>query len=241
MQEIGRLTGELDWWVQEAARLGHPERWIAHAGTQVRDRYPRPAGFPSDLIYKTHFIWSAAHPLAARTQRVVYLIRHPRDVLLSGINFADLTSEGPGVDPRQYAAEFIRRGGDAAWMAMGYGTWARHAESWLERKDVPVLLVRYEDLKADTFAEFRRILGFIGAPLDDERIRRAIEHSSFGRLRTLEVASRAVTDLSDLKNREKFFFHKGLSGQSLAHLGADLDEEFTAGFGPALARWGYKP
>ena len=49
-------------------------------------------------------------------------------------------------------------------------------------------MVRYEDLKASTFATFRRIVGFCGITLSDEELAGYIERSSFENMRRAEVA-----------------------------------------------------
>jgi hypothetical protein len=48
------------------------------------------------------------------------------------------------------------------------------------------LIVRYEDLRADTFKELRRVTEFLGESFSDEQIRRAIEFGSVDNLRRLE-------------------------------------------------------
>ncbi len=239
MQEVGRFSGELDWWVQEATRLNLPEDWIAYGGHETRRRYPRPEGCPSDLFLKSHYLLSERHPLRARTRAAVFLIRDPRDVMLSGMNFAELTQWGMGETEVDYARMYAAAGGDPTWVAQGYGTWAGHAASWLEQKEFPVLLVRYEDLKAEPGAQLRRVLEFIGATVEPERVERAVELCSLSRLRNLERSSRAMTAVPGLRSKDKHFFHKGLSGQSLSHLGEEVEAEFRGAFGADAARWGY--
>jgi hypothetical protein len=227
--------------------------WIHGALRRAQAKYPRPEGYPGDVFFKTHFECSPAHPFIERTQGAVCLIRNPRDVLLSGMNFNELTgtvenesAAGASGDAaaeaeRAYALSFIEHGGDPAWTRSGYGTWAGHARSWLSTGDFPVLRVVYEELKADPENELARILEFLGIPIDRHRIRTAVEHCSLGRLRNLEVASRAMTEISSLKKAGRYFFNKGLSGQSLAGLGADVEEAFERAFGADAAKLGYPP
>ncbi|MEJ1968576.1 MAG: sulfotransferase domain-containing protein [Rhizomicrobium sp.] len=54
-------------------------------------------------------------------------------------------------------------------------SWHAHARTWLNQKDIPVHLVRYEDLKRDTPRVFRDAMHFAGrriAPADAERAAR---------------------------------------------------------------------
>jgi len=237
--DVGRLSLELDWWVQAAGAAGLPESWIVQAAEYLRDKHPRPKGCPSGPVFKTHFLRDDRHPLMARSKAAVYLYRDPRDVLLSGLNYSGLTSDTPLVGDRDYALAFIEAGGDPGWIGSGYGGWAEHVRSWLEAPAFSTLPVSYEDLKSDTPGQLARILEFLEVPVDRARIDLAVDRCSIDRLRNLEVATRAVESVPDLRNKDKFFFHKGLSGQSLAHLGADVEEAFATAFGPAMARWGY--
>jgi hypothetical protein len=239
LNDLSRLSMELDWWLGVAREHGLPASWIAHAGRAYQQRRPRPPGFPDHLFIKTHFPRGPAHPLVERTRAAVYLVRDPRDVLLSGLNFSELSTGQTVTDPRAYARHFAERGGDDAWLLTGYGPWEAHAQSWLEGADFPVLSVRYEDLKADPAPQFVRILEFLGVPVDAARVEQTVARTSFERLRSLEVASRATTEIAGMVRSDRFFFHKGLSGQSLAHLGEDVEREFLERFGPARARYGY--
>jgi hypothetical protein len=268
MQEVGRLSGELDWWLAEARRLNHDVSWIPSALQRAQAKYQRPDGFPGDLFFKTHFERTPIHPLIERSKAAILLVRNPRDVLLSGMNFSELTekpaaaastlsssspSHAPPSPPpspqRDYALDFIARRGDASWIRAGYGTWAGHTRSWSGGgrggessggPDFPILTIRYEDLKSDTEAQLARILEFLSIPVDRHRLRQAIEHCSLSRLRNLEVSSRAMTDITALKNRDKYFFNKGLSNQSLSAFGEDLDAAFDAAFGEDAAALGYR-
>src|SRR5690606_8432664 len=114
------------------------------------------------------------------------------------------------------------------------------AASWLSDPAMPTLVVRYEDLKADTAAELTRILGFLGFPADPARIRRAVAQCTLDRLRSLEMATRSGGGMHTLRRADRFFFHQGRSGQSLLALGEDVERAFVERFGPAMARFGYR-
>lgn len=240
LADVGRSSLELDWWLDAVRRHGYSEDAILRAGRRLRDHHGRPPGVPRDVHIKSHFVWGPDHPLVSRTLRTVYLVRDPRDVLLSGMNFAELTLDTTIEDPRAYAYRFIEAGGDPTWVANGYGAWEQHAASWLSDPAMPTLVVRYEDLKADTAAELTRILGFLGFPADLARIRRAVAQCTLDRLRSLEMATRSGGGMHTLRRADRFFFHQGRSGQSLLALGEDVERAFVERFGPAMARFGYR-
>ncbi len=64
--------------------------------------------------------------------------------------------------------------------------WSGHIGSWLDQTDIPIHLIRYEDMKADAIGTFRRALDFAGRPASDDDIRRAVSYADFAELRRQE-------------------------------------------------------
>jgi len=64
--------------------------------------------------------------------------------------------------------------------------WSGYHESWLAQTDIPVHLVRYEDMQADTEGVFRRALAFAGRNASDEQITRAVRFARFEELKQQE-------------------------------------------------------
>lgn len=201
------------------------------------------------LLAKTHLAFTPAHPAVEQTAGLIYIIRHPKDVLLSSLNHRRLEGEepvkalGPFSD-EEYVRIFIQGAGDPIWREMGYGSWTTHAESWLTEKRFPHLCLRYEELRTDPAAHLRAALGFLGEPVDDVRLAQAVKRSSFEQLRALEIrekhegASHGVFagDRSSMK-KGIFFMNKGRTGQNLAAIGPGLDEAFDRRFGAAIAQY----
>ena len=66
--------------------------------------------------------------------------------------------------------------------------WSGISASWLDQTDIPVHLVRYEDMQADTAGMLRRALAFAGRAASDEEIARAARFARFSRI---EAAGRS--------------------------------------------------
>lgn len=204
----------------------------------------RPAGridtSQARVMVKTHFPLHDGLPYLALTDRAVHIHRHPKDVLLSGMNYARLES-GRAPDGAAYARRFIEAGGDQSWIEMGFGTWESHAESWRTAERFPVHSVSYESLRADTAGVFRGVLVFLGETVDEARLARAIELSDFGRMQDIERKEKARGGESLFRGgresllRGALFMNKGATGQSLAHIEPGLDEAFDAAFAGAVA------
>ena len=202
-------------------------------------------GVSGDVFVKTHFMRTDAHPRIDETARAVHIVRHPRDVLLSALNYRRMEGVIEDMTDERYARVFISSAGDPLWARLGYGSWVQHAASWSQATAWPVLTIRYEDLKADTAGTLRRVLDFAGLEATPDAIDRAVAHSSFENLRALEVRERSSKGPTIFPGSKadmragRFFFNKGASGQSLDTIGEGLDAALVARFGPAMSRLGY--
>lgn len=209
---------------------------------------PRP-GRP--MLAKTHLMLTDRHPKLDATLRAIHVIRDPRDVALSALNYRRLgASDGKGLDEGAYLRTFVHAGGDPDWQRQGFGTWATHARSWRTTDRFPVLPVRYEDLKADPRAVLVTMLAFLDEQADDARIDAAVRAGSFESMRAMEIREKQQTArdaagrrlfVGDAKAARKgiFFINKGASGQRLDAVAPGLDEAFDRAFGADLAEFGY--
>jgi hypothetical protein len=138
------------------------------------------ARYPDPRIVKSH------KPFTPRFRRVLYLVRDPRDVVVSyyyyqlrrGLIGADLTMEA-------FAARFVAGGVDA------YGTWQEHVGGWLGARGgrAGLLLVRYEDLRERPLEELARIAAFAGLAAGHEDLTRAVGAASLRRMQQAERTS----------------------------------------------------
>lgn len=203
------------------------------------------------MLAKTHLMLSDRHPNLAGTLRAIHIIRHPRDVALSALNYRRLASgQEPGPQDAAYLRAFARVGGDDAWLRQGFGTWATHARSWRQTERFPVLALRYEDIKADARAVLVRMLEFLGEPVDHARLEAALKASSFEAMRAMEIREKAKPAkdpkaerlfIGDAKATRQgvYFINKGASGQSLDTVAPGLDAVFDAAFADDLRAFGY--
>lgn len=212
-------------------------------------------GTDADVLpIKTHLACSDRHPAIERTMGFVYVLRDPRDVLLSNLNYHRLIgtrgSDGRPLDGALYAQAFVRAGGDPNWIERGFGTWAEHAASWVDlgARRWPHAVLRYEALRRDSAAGLREILGVLGQPVDEARLARAVTEASFDRMRALEVQEKAARAGSSVfagdrtaMQKGRLFMNAGRSGQRLDTVAPGLDAAFDRAFGAPAARYGYGP
>jgi sulfotransferase family protein len=113
----------------------------------------------------------------------IVIVRDPRDVAPSlahhldssideAIAFMNDSSAALATKPRKQNAQ----------LRLKLRDWSGHIASWLDQTDIPVHLIRYEDLYADTVGTLSHALGFAGLPATDEKINRAVASCDFALL-----------------------------------------------------------
>jgi hypothetical protein len=112
--------------------------------------------------------------------KVVLLVRDPRDVIVS-LYFHESRRERRDVGDIETFA--LRSPGP-------FDTLLRYYRIWEENRRAPAafLLVRYEDLQADTARELRRVLSFVGlGDIRHDTVADAVAFASFDSMRRLEL------------------------------------------------------
>jgi len=114
-------------------------------------------------------------------RRVVFLVRDPRDVLVSSwyhLRYRERIYRGSLDD---FAMEPL----------VGIGKVLAFMRLWLEHREAPsaFLLLRYEDLHADALAGAARVLEFAGCPVDRARLAAAVDAARFEKMKRREAAA----------------------------------------------------
>lgn len=202
---------------------------------------------PEPIFCKTHLMLSDRHPNLSETTGYIYVLRHPRDVMLSNLNYFKMISDAGSFSEQQFARKFIANMGVRMWIDKGMGTWQEHASSWLLSPRYPHITLRYESMLQDPHANLRNVLEFLKIPVDKNRLNHAIHLSSFDKMRALEEAEMkrgesGVVFSGGRKTKEHGlrFMNKGKVGYDLRQLGEDVQQEFNEKFRDALRVFGYE-
>ena len=157
--------------------------------------------------------------------KYLYIARDGRDALWSAHNhMANLTQEVidqinalPGMEKRPWdppsadIREFFHDMLDQDW----YPWWPfwSHIRSWWEIRNLPnVLLLHFNNLKADLPGEMRRIASFLDIEVDEALWPVLVEHCTFDYMK--EHATVIVAKLADIfVGGGKTFIHKGTNGR----------------------------
>jgi len=116
--------------------------------------------------------------------------------------------------------------------------WSAHIASWLDQRDIPVHLVRYEDLQTDTAGTLARALAFAGRDAADADIRRAVAFADFAQLQKQEQQkgfSEAPRPRPDGR-----FFRRGEAGAWRRDLTAEQIARIEAEHAPMMRRLAYE-
>ena len=149
----------------------------------------------SDIYIKIHDAYrhlDDGKPIVGCGYRGVslYIIRDPRDVAVSSsfhcgisIDRAIAYMNTPHCMLGGWRKRFSRK------IPQEQQDWSRHVESWVDQKDLPVHIVRYEDLHEDPVANLRKITRFLGMEFTEEKIRHAVRSTEFPELQRQELKS----------------------------------------------------
>ncbi|MET0245257.1 MAG: sulfotransferase domain-containing protein [Sphingomonas sp.] len=147
---------------------------------------------PTEPLVKVHDSWRVnrnGRPVhgADVTHSALYLIRDPRDVAVSWARFRHRSID--------WAIDFLADAGSAVSGSTAklftqtpqhVGSWSGHATSWIDRSGLHPLVVRYEDLVADTRGWLTAMAERLAWPASDVVIDMAVEATRFDRLARLE-------------------------------------------------------
>ena len=167
----------------------------------------------------------------------VVVIRHPADVAVSLSHFFSWPLERCVaflLDEQAGLCRSSKRGGQQVRQFMG--TWANHVHSWLDQQQIPVLLLRYEDLLAESQLQFSQLARFLELPADPELIAEAVRNTSFQALRAKEEQEGGFHERPDGCER---FFRSGRSGEGREQLNSDQLAQLDELFGSTLQHLGY--
>jgi hypothetical protein len=190
------------------------------------DRTARPR------ILKSHHCFDPAYP------KVVYIVRDPRDVVLSEYYFDIKRRAIPNDYPLPpFVSRFVR--GD---LNHPYGTWGENAATWFytRRSDPRFLLVRYEALQSQAMQEMGRIASFLGISPDPERLAFAIQQSSADRMRELEKTQAHLWSSTRQTRKDKPFVRSARAGGWKAELPEASVAEIESAWGGLMREMGYE-
>ena len=192
-------------------------------------------------IVKSHFCLTRKHPYFDITSGFIYILRNPRDVLLSSARYLCETSRPEEL--RQFAKTFIENLGAPIWQESNMGTWPEHVASWLyQAPRIPNIFIKYRDMRSDPAAALRNMVNFLGIEPDEPRIQAAVDSCEIGKAREIESAEkkRGQAKVYAVLPNNGRFVGEGKVGQSLTGLGEDIEDLYLNKFGKFIGLFDYE-
>jgi hypothetical protein len=176
--------------------------------------------FGETMFFKTHHLPQPSY------RRIVYLIRDGRDAMVSfyhqltaldgPVDFKDVVINGRGLFPSKWHTHVD------AYRALSLGS--------------AMIEIRYEQLKQDPIAELRRFCAFAGLERSDATLSRAVEQSSFQKMK--EKEKKSGWEMARWP-KDKAFVRRGEVGSFKDEMPADVLAAFMAEAGPTMRAAGY--
>jgi len=219
------------------ANLRHPEQHATFANidqlipdptsTNKRDfdRMQRPR------IIKSHECFDPRYP------RVIYIVRDPRDVVVSQYHYHRKIRKIENDSPME---KFITR--FLAGETCPHGSWGQNVITWLATSegDPRFLLLRYEDMVADAARELAKVGAFLNLSVSPGQIAQAVERSSADRMRKLEKTQTDLHGLTKGSRKDLSFVRAAGSGGWRSDLSPSLAARVEAAWGPLMRHLGYE-
>ena len=161
-------------------------------------------------IFKTH---SARHKNFTNetvNAGFIYIVRDPRDVVVSLQNFSGKEIDKT-IDEFLFSKSLMISTNGAQELL---STWELNVQSWLNYKNVPSLIIKYEDLKLNpkeiilNIKEFLNKIHRLNINLNEKEIDKIIENTNFNNLKKLEDKNGF-----DEATKHSKFFRSGTSNQ----------------------------
>jgi hypothetical protein len=149
------------------------------------------------------------HAFDPRYKKVIFIVRDPRDIVLSQHHFQikrGVVNAGAPIE--EFVERFVK--GETS----DYGSWGQNVGTWLiARNNTPgFLLLRYEDLLERPVDELAKMAAFLGLGSNREQLARAVELSSADHMRRLETEQAAKWVVTKATQKDMPFIRSARAG-----------------------------
>ena len=185
-------------------------------------------------------------------EKVIYVVRDPRDVVISASNFFSINPEHPRLFSFASAFPFggrlynlffsgqqkrIKVFLNGVMNGCTHGAWLKvpwdcHVEGYIGQNDVKCLVLKYEDALRDTVDVSKRILDFIGLSRSEDDLVKICENQSFDQKKEYYRKTGQY--------KKERFMKNGKTGQWIAHFDENMKKSIASKFGNTLIKLNYE-
>ena len=193
---------------------------------------------------KTHNSMCTIGPYKFTTSRNtkggIYLIRDPRDVLISYANHMGYDYETTFecmVASDSYETPTTGEG-NKTYKKTLLGSWANNYNSWKTYKPSKILIIKYEDMILEKYNTFTKIINYLNEidnlEINEEKLNRALKQTEFKELQKMEKEHGFIE-----KRSGATFFRKGEAGLWKKELSVKLLKKIEKAFNKEMLELGY--
>lgn len=164
----------------------------------------------------------------------IYVVRNPLDVVVSMTHHFGLTLDEA---IERLGNEQVATANDELFVTQVVSSWSVHVKGWADLASERVLVLRYEDLMEKPGKHFAKVARMVGIGQDRARVERAVKHSAFQSLSSMEKRHGFV-EASDKTGR---FFRQGRMNQWREVLDRAQVKRVVDAHREQMARFGYIP
>lgn len=173
------------------------------------------------------------------SHHVIYLVRNPLDVVASFANHSNTTIQNSirlMNMPNGYLAGQHNGLNINNQLPQLMYDWSGHVNSWLDQKEIPVTVMKYEDTKKDPVNKFYSVLKAIGLKVSKKMVKEAVALVEFDKLKKMEDEGGFKEKNVKVKN----FFRSGKAGGFRNELTINQVESMLDKHQQTMERLGYK-
>ncbi len=144
------------------------------------------------------------------SKAVIYIVRNPIDVAISMAHYNGSSYEKmiKVLNDPNYA--FCAKTNKLfEQLRQKLGDWSYHVNSWTKQSNIPVLTIRYEDMKNNAYNTFKKAVEFLELDKSKDTIQKAI---NFSDLSILQEQEKEV-EFNENSMHANYFFRKGYIGE----------------------------
>lgn len=181
-----------------------------------------------------------------QTKGAIYIVRDPRNVVLSMSHHYSLTYEESFKKMINSEASLLEKTFNNDHSNFTFlGSWSNHYKSWRDNNEFKVLFLKYEDFEENAEKEFKKILSFIYELknekfiINDKKFLNALKSTNFTNLKNKENIYGFEESIYSDKGKKLNFFNFGFQNKWQKKLPNDIVKKINLSLKNEIIELGY--
>jgi len=181
-----------------------------------------------------------------QTRGAIYIVRDPRNVVLSMSHHYSLTYEESFKKMINSEASLLEKTFNNDHSNFTFlGSWSNHYKSWRDNNEFKVLFLKYEDFEENAEKEFKKILSFIYELknekfiINDKKFSNALKSTNFTTLKNKENVYGFEESIYSDKGKKLNFFNFGFQNKWQKKLPHDIVKKINLSLKNEIIELGY--